>query len=355
MEVNAVFQGGGVKGIGLAGAVCSAERNHVVFSRLAGTSSGSIVAALLAAGYSGEELKTIIMQTPFSHFLKKSVLFRVKWLGPAARVYLKKGLYAGDRLEEWISGLLAARGIRTFGDLPAGKLQIIASDITQGRLLVLPGDIAKYGFDPERFSVGKAIRMSTSIPFFFDPVILRKRYPQGTRSEPFRQQFVYVVDGGLLSNFPLWLFDKDTKDPKHPVPTLGFQLVGGAPNHANRIIGPLSMFRALFDTMMDAHDERYIEEDEGFRTIMIPSANVGTTEFNIKPEQSLALFESGVKAADRFFRRFSMHRYKQLYAAKMGHKGSDQGSASNQSSDSYKELPAESREEREVVSRIRRI
>ncbi|MBC8079585.1 MAG: patatin-like phospholipase family protein [Gorillibacterium sp.] len=313
MEVNAVFQGGGVKGIGLAGAVCAAQRNQVVFSRLAGTSSGSIVASLLAAGYTGEELKDIILSTPFSYFLKKSVFFHLKWLGPATRVYFKKGLYSGERLEQWIAGLLAAKGVRTFGDLPTGKLQIIASDITQGKLMVLPGDIANYGFDPERFSVAKAIRMSTCIPFFFDPVIIRKRYMNGIRSEPFRDQFIYIVDGGLLSNFPLWLFDKDSKDPKNPVPTLGFQLVGRVERHSHRIVGPLSMFRALFDTMMDAHDERYIDEEDGFRTIKIPSSGVGTTQFNIKPEQSLELFESGVKAADKFFRKFSINRYQQLY------------------------------------------
>ncbi|MCL6459807.1 MAG: patatin-like phospholipase family protein [Gorillibacterium sp.] len=314
MEVNAVFQGGGVKGIGLAGAVCAAQRNNVIFSRLAGTSSGSIVASLLAAGYTGEELKEIILSTPFSFFLKKSVFFRVKWLGPAARVYVKKGLYSGDRLEQWISGLLAAKGVRSFGDLPAGKLQIIASDITQGKLMILPTDIAKYGFDPDCFSVAKAIRMSTSIPFFFDPVIIRKRYQNGIRAEPFRDQFVYIVDGGLLSNFPLWLFDKDTKDPTHPIPTLGFQLVGRVTRHSHKIVGPLSMFRALFDTMMDAHDERYIDDDQGFRTIKIPSSGVGTTEFNIKPEQSLELFESGVQAADKFFRKFSVSRYMQMVA-----------------------------------------
>lgn len=318
VEVNAVFQGGGVKAIGLAGAVCAAEKHGITFGRLAGTSSGSIVASLLAAGYSGEELKDIIMKTPFSHFLKHTALHQIRWLGPAVRLYLKKGLYSGDRVEEWAANLLAARGIRRFGDLPKGKLQIIASDISTGRLLVLPDDIVKYGIEPEQFSISRAIRMSTSIPFFFDPVILRKRYRAGEKAEPFRDQFVYVVDGGLLSNFPLWLFDKDTHDPVDPVPTLGFQLVGrAAVQEANRIVGPLSMFRALFSTMMDAHDERYIDESQGFRTIKIPSANVHTTEFNISPEKSAELFQSGVQAGDKFFRTFTVDRYVKLYAQRV--------------------------------------
>ncbi|WP_438432204.1 patatin-like phospholipase family protein [Gorillibacterium sp. sgz500922] len=318
MEVNAVFQGGGVKAIGLAGAVCAAQKHGIAFGRLAGTSSGSIIASLLAAGYTGEELKEIILRTPFSHFLKQTALHRVRWLGPAVRLYVKKGLYSGERLEAWAAGLLAARGIVRFGDLPKGKLQIIASDISTGRLLVLPDDIAKYGIEPDRFTVARAIRMSTSIPFFFDPVILRKRYRNGEKAEPFRDQFVYVVDGGILSNFPLWLFDQDTKDPTDPVPTLGFQLVGRAePPAPHRIVGPLTMFRALFGTMMDAHDERYIDESQGFRTIKIPSAQVHTTEFSISPEKSEELFEVGVEAGNKFFRTFTVQRYAKLYAQRV--------------------------------------
>jgi len=318
MEVNAVFQGGGVKAIGLAGAVCAAEKHGITFGRLAGTSSGSIIASLLAAGYTGEELKDVIQQAPFSTFLKHTGLHRVRWLGPAVRLYLKKGLYSGDRVESWAEGLLAARGIRHFGDLPKGKLQIIASDISTGRLLVLPDDIVKYGIEPERFLISRAIRMSISIPFFFDPVILRKRYRNGEKPEPFRDQFVYVVDGGVLSNFPLWLFDKDTKDPNDPVPTLGFQLVGRAePPAPNRIVGPITMFKALFSTMMDAHDERYIDESQGFRTIKIPSANVHTTEFQISPEKSLELFAAGVQVGDKFFRNFTVERYTKLYAQRV--------------------------------------
>lgn len=63
--------------------------------------------------------------------------------------------------------------MRTFADLPPGKLRIIASDITNGRILVLPEDIKRFGINPSSLEVAKAIRMSTSIPYFFDPVMLR--------------------------------------------------------------------------------------------------------------------------------------------------------------------------------------
>lgn len=67
MLINAVFEGGGVKGISLAGAVQGAQDCGIQFNRVAGTSSGSIVAALLAAGYRAEEMKVIIENTPLFH------------------------------------------------------------------------------------------------------------------------------------------------------------------------------------------------------------------------------------------------------------------------------------------------
>jgi len=50
MKVNAVFEGGGVRAIALVGAIAEAERQGIKIHRVAGTSSGAIVASLLAAG-----------------------------------------------------------------------------------------------------------------------------------------------------------------------------------------------------------------------------------------------------------------------------------------------------------------
>jgi NTE family protein len=314
MKVNAVFEGGGVKAIGLVGAVQVAEQRGFTFHQVAGTSSGSIVAAFLAAGYNADEMKQLILQTPFTSFLKKSWLFQFKVVGPALRLLVKKGLYSGEQLEYWVYQILLKKGIRTFADLKPNQLRIIASDISRGRLLVLPDDIAQYGIDPKMLTVAKAIRMSTSIPYFFDPVIIRK----STRvkvSEKFDNEYIYVVDGGILSNFPMWLFDDQeiTDTPSPTTPTIGFQLVGKQQNMARKIHGPLSMFQALFSTMMEAHDERYIEEHNRFRTIKIPTVGVQTTQFDIDNETSMKLFESGQNAAEHYFEKWSLDYYLNQY------------------------------------------
>ncbi|NMO96863.1 patatin-like phospholipase family protein [Paenibacillus lemnae] len=300
MQINAVFEGGGVKGISLAGAVKAAELAGVGFNRMAGTSSGSIVAAVLAAGYKADEMKRIIEETPFQRLLVRAPIFNTRFVGPPLRVLLKKGLYSGEALEHWIRKLLLAKGIFTFSDLPDGKLYIVASDITNGKLLVLPDDLKNYGINPSTFPVAKAVRMSCSIPYFFDPVILRLMGEQA-RGKSFQEQFVYIVDGGLLSNFPLWLFDRKLKGKEKALPVVGFQMVGKNSGESHRINGPFSMLTAMFETMLSAHDERYIEKENRNRTIKIPTLGISTTHFNLSDTESMELYQSGLIAGKRFF------------------------------------------------------
>ncbi|MBD0380747.1 patatin-like phospholipase family protein [Paenibacillus sedimenti] len=311
MKINGVFEGGGVKGIALAGGVSAALQRGYEFHEVAGTSSGSMVAAFLAAGYTGDEMRELILRTPFKSFLQRSPIFNAKIIGPAARLLIKKGLYSGEALEQWVSLHLLAKGIRTFGDLKPNQLRIIASDITQGKLLVLPDDIAQYGIDPRKLPVAKAVRMSTSIPYFFDPVMIRRNIKSSAAAEPFKQQFYYIVDGGLLSNYPLWVFDRETNTQR--IPVVGFQLVGKSDYQNRKIRGPITMFEALFSTMLDAHDERYIEQQNRFRTVKIPTLGVQNTQFDLSKETSMDLFNSGLKAADQYFTKWTMETYEQDY------------------------------------------
>jgi NTE family protein len=315
VQVNAVFEGGGVKAIALIGAVSAAQQRGIRFNRVAGTSSGSIVASLLAAGYNASEMKTIITETPFKSFLQTSGLYRTKYIGPFFRLMIKKGLYPGDILEKWVSDKLEDKGIRTFADLPQNKLKIIASDISQGKLLVLPDDIEQYGIDPHRLEVSRAIRMSTSIPYFFDPVVLKRAPTRYRREKPSINKF-FIVDGAMLSNFPLWIFDqpmRENKTTERTIPTVGFQLVGKNENVPRQIRGPITMFTALFATMMEAHDERYIENENRFRTIKIPTLGCRTTQFDLSAEMSEKLFASGVNAAIKYFDKWTYNGYMDQY------------------------------------------
>lgn len=297
MWADAVFEGGGVKGIGLVGALSVAEKKGYRWKNVAGTSAGSIIATLIAAGYSAEEMYELLMKKDFSEFLTPSWIDRFEYVGYALKLWLKKGIYSGDALEKWIDELLLERGIRTPKDLPSDmQLHIIVSDITRGEIVVLPRDLKDYGYVPDDFPIARMVRMSCSIPFLFEPV---KLVHQSTNTP------CYIVDGGVLSNFPVWLFDAD--EPRWP--TFGFRLISKDDKKFNQIEGPLSMFRSILFTMMDAHDNRYIQENEALRTIMVPSLDVKLTDFDLDKSKKEALYQSGVRAAEQFFKTFSFEKY----------------------------------------------
>jgi NTE family protein len=311
-----VCEGGGVKGIGLAGAYAVLEECGYKVQNAAGTSAGAITAALIAAGYSSAELNKVIFALDYRRFEDPS--WEEKVGGAPLAVLTDNGMYKGDVFEQWMQGMLEQKEVRTFADLPedegakyGSRLQVVASDISAHELLVLPRDADKLGTTPDKLEVAKAVRMSMSIPVFFEPVCWD--------NEKTNHQHV-IVDGGMLSNFPVWMFDReDGKPPRWP--TFGLVLVEPdpkapitevLPTPEKALRGPrglVQLVTSLVHTMMEAHDRQYIEKSEYARTIPIPTLGVRTTEFEITPERTQALYNSGRKAAEEFLATWNFDGY----------------------------------------------
>jgi NTE family protein len=321
LYADLVFEGGGVKGIGLAGALQTLEERGYMPQNVAGTSAGAITAALLAAGYTADELREIIVSLDYRQFQDRAWEDKVPLIERSLSLLLDLGLYEGRRFYEWMREMLEAKGVRTFADLVhpeyaddpmyRWKLQVIASDVTTHELLVLPRDAAKLGIAPDDLDVALAVRMSMSIPVFFEPVQFKG--PEAT--EPH-----VIVDGGMLSNFPVWLFDcEDGEAPEWP--TFGLLLVEpkprvpvGARLPEPRMAGSgpravIEYVKALAQTMMEAHDRLYVEQANFARTIAIPTLGVGTTEFELPRERALALYDSGRWAAEKFLDDWDFDAY----------------------------------------------
>lgn len=328
MKADAVFEGGGVRGIAFAGAVSCLEEHGYEWERLAGTSAGAIIAALLAAGYHGLEIYEILTQLDYTKFLDKTALQAIPLAGPLLGLIVQKAIHRGRFIETWVADLLRRQGVKVFGDLMdaagSSRLKIIASDITRRELLVLPDDLKNYGIDPVRFSVAKAVRMSASIPFYFkpvqlkspavskDPVSLKNLAPlKGT--VPLKDQSArsFIVDGGILSNFPVWIFDTQSI-PRWP--TFGFQLI--SPGQSKTASGKTNVIDFLLDiisTMLEEDDRRYLHSEDYERTISIPTLGVRTTEFNLSKEKSQALYEAGYQAAGKFLESWDFEQYIKNY------------------------------------------
>jgi NTE family protein len=298
ISANGVFEGGGVKGIGLIGALAVAEEKGYKFENVAGNSAGAIVASLVAAGYSAAEIKDFMYGFDFKKVLKPSKLSYIPFIGILLQLKLKMGMYKAKYLKKTLEKYLKKKGVETFGDLknPEGspypyKLQLIASDISKGKMVVLPNDLEKYGKDPDKFSVAKAVRMSMSIPVLFTPVKLGKSI---------------MVDGVLVSNYPVWIFDRTVKSK---TPTIGFKIMSLGDYKPKELDSSLKVLEASVLTAMEAHDQRYIETHNFKRTIHIDTKGTGIAEFWLKKEEKDTLYNNGRKAAEEFFSTWDCDEY----------------------------------------------
>lgn len=306
MKADAVFEGGGVKGIAFVGAICCLEEYGYEWQNVAGVSAGAIIAALLAVGYKGKELKDIIENLDYKKFLDKDRVQAAPGIGKPLGLFFEKGFYSGNYFEQWMEQLLLAKGKTRFKDVSINnesRLKIIASDITKKNIIILPDDLKNYDIDPMEFEIAKAVRMSMGLPFYFKPVKLE--YKSGSS---------LVVDGGILSNFPIWLFDVNGI-PRWP--TVGFKMVENEPSMASA--GKTDIVSYIFDivnTILDRSEEIYLEDKDAIRTIPIPSLGIKTTQFGITKEESLKLFNEGYRSANLFIKTWDFGSYIKKYRLK---------------------------------------
>jgi NTE family protein len=333
-SADAVFEGGGVKGIAFAGAVAAAEDAGLEeWKNIAGTSAGAIVACLLAVGYDANRLKKILDEVVYKQFADYGRLGKIQGLiwnqfrsfGLAPGLFLTKWLR--ERIKESPLAQRLGKEELTFADVarddlpenlaPADaeraryRLQVIASEISAGRMLVLPHDIKGYyrkdgtPYTPDTLELAEAVRMSLSYPYLYSPHVL---YDKQERPH-------YVIDGGLLSNFPVWLFDR--RDDKPPArPTWAFRLHGGTRDEPREPYRPLPrprwripLAKSIFQAATGAWDERHIVQTASVRTINIPTFDVETTDFNLSKENGKRLFDSGYKSTKQFFARDRTRAY----------------------------------------------
>jgi NTE family protein len=313
-KADLVLEGGGVKGIGLLGAVATLVDHGYTFPRIAGTSAGAIVGSLVASyvatGSDVNDLIPIMRGLDYRNFRDETALDHLGPGGKAAELMLGRGIYKGDFLVAWLTDQLKRVGVETFGDLritdaddPRTSLEpdqryrlvVMASDISKGQLVRLPWDCrAHYGVDPDRLRIVDAVRASMSIPFFFHPASLTC----GDNTE------VTLVDGGMLSNFPIDCFNRTDNQPAR-WPTFGVKLSArpGARQIPRKADTTIEFAIACLETLVAEHDAYHLDDEQiTERTIFVDTLKVSATNFDIDSATQLLFFSNGQRSAEEFLR-----------------------------------------------------
>src|SRR5689334_6690702 len=138
-----VLEGGGVKGIGLVGAVTALGIHGYRFGepgpgRIAGASAGAIVGAMMAAG-----MDHATMHRKMSELDYRGLADGSRWVaGRALSLATRLGMHRGDALHKWIRAELAALGVHTFGDLRYDDSDGPQPPYRSYRLVVVVSDVS---------------------------------------------------------------------------------------------------------------------------------------------------------------------------------------------------------------------
>lgn len=280
MIKNIVFRGGGVLGIAYGGFLQELKNFNKLkdLEQVAGTSAGSIVAALLALGYTPEEIYDITFHTDFSKFEDRE---------NPTRLVTKYGIYSGDAFLEWMREKVTRKGFATadtFADLERfnlPKLHVFATDLN-----TLSIKHFCYDKTPD-VPIAEAVRASMSIPFFFKAYKFENSKADG---------HIYV-DGGAMWNYPLQVFDQKGTNKE----TLGLFLgnLNEKPTANNLDFNqPVKYIQTLFDCIMNAQDSILTQQKEDFdRTVTIDTLVISATNFKITEIDKHNLYSSGKIAA----------------------------------------------------------
>ncbi len=370
MEFDLVFEGGGAKGLAFVGALQAFERHGHTPRRVLGTSAGSIVAVLVAAGYNAAECKAAINErlpdgsSRFGGFLQTPHIDDKTDLNNSLRYWLKTeldnplipnliepvvdqitdglmqrnlakhlisflvwgGWYAGEALLDYLREKLDAGGrclgsstLREFHERTGRELSVVASDITDRNMLVLNHRTA-----PDCPTVW-AVRMSMSCPLVWQEVIWQKEWGL------YRGQDISghtVVDGGLLSNFPIRLL-VSTDDvieeimgrdnaTDHVIGLLlddGLDVPGaeitqridsGVPGFLERtdvLAGMMVRISGMADTLLAGHDKSVIDTHKSM-VCRLPAKGYGILEFDLTAERMAPIIFAGEAAMDAHFEKY---------------------------------------------------
>ncbi len=300
---NLVFEGAGVRGIAYSGAITALESLGVLknIHRFAGTSAGAIYAILLAVGFNAKDVEEIVSKLDYRLFMDASRNF----ISNSTRLITDFGWYKGDFFISHMAELIERKlgegfiDFATLKQLTGNDLYIIGTNLTKECAEVYSAETTP------TMQVVEALRISTCIPMLFRAV----------KRKDGKEENI-LVDGGLIWNCPLELFDDKkymhnalnalydgaSNDEVFNTETLGFRLdpkkdplkqmrTGSQGFHK---IGHIFEFTREFMKFYSlASLKRHLEPSNWNRVVFVDTLGIMGTDFEISQEEIYQLIEQG--------------------------------------------------------------
>ena len=264
-----IFGGGAVRGIAYVGAIKALKQLNFNVKTLVGSSVGSIIASLLAVGYSEDEINDILMDVNFE-------LFRDIHFGLNKDFALSKGNvfteWIRDAIEKKVYGLDYKKGCNkpvTFADIKR-NLIILTTDLNNFKSEEFST------FETPDFEIATAVRISCSMPGLMTPVEI-----DGKR----------LVDGDVLKGIPLWKLSKNIDVPDNRV--LEFRLEGDT---VQKTGNTFEFLNSIYSCMTSASTDFIMDvfgENDKYDYVKITTGNIIVIDFNMSKETRESIVNMG--------------------------------------------------------------
>ena len=278
LKYTCLFGGGAIRGVSYIGAIKAIEELGINPTTLAGSSVGSIIAALLAVGYTAEELKEVFLKVNFDLFKDISIGF-----GPIF------ALSKGDVFLEWVRELIEKKFYSDKYKKGSNKA-VTFKDISKN-LIIITTNLLNFEckefsrFETPDYEIASAIRISCCMPGLMKPIEYNK---------------TLLVDGDLQKSWPMWKLSKNLLLPDERI--LEFRLEGyydtnediSGIDYANAVYSCMTAMSTAFITNIYANKDK-------FDYIVLNTGDIVVVDFNISDNKRLELIQSGYNQTINYF------------------------------------------------------
>jgi len=269
---NICFSGGGSKTISFTGAIKALEEEKYLkgLCRFAGSSAGSLFATLLACKFNADEIIELIKETNINELAEGGIGQNL------IRLAFNFGFYNGKAIEEWVENMFRRKGLGKYTtfieiyEVFGSELIITGTNLNKQRTVY---------YSPcktPKMHVIEAIRISTSIPLFIQPVNIEGDL---------------YGDGSLLCNYPIHIFKSvDRRLDK----TIGFCVKDDKDHRTRHKFENIVQFLdIIIGAIMKQSQYKYEKGKYARKTVLINTYDVGATHFDINKEIKKKLIRWG--------------------------------------------------------------
>lgn len=277
LKYTCLFGGGAIRGAAYVGTMRAMEELGISPHTLAGSSVGSVIAGLIAVGYTADELDEVFIKFNFEMFRDVQLT-----LGP------KFALSKGELFLEWIRDLIEQK---FYGEnFKKGSHKAVTFKDIEKDLIIITTDLSSFEtkefsrFETPDFEIASAIRISCGMPGLMRPIEYNNRI---------------LVDGDLQKSWPMWKLSKHLMPSNERI--LEFRLEGDFEGNDMNTIEFVNSLYAFTTSMATAFIIDIYGKKDMFDYIVINTGDINIVDFNMPEDKRRSLMQLGYSQTMDYF------------------------------------------------------